>query len=94
MSCSTRSGGQAKEAQFRIFRSHLASSLYVPYITYRGKFGKVLKCVHRDTGQTFAAKFVLCSAREDRRNVEREVTLKRLTSQQDDFLSFNDVFSA
>jgi len=35
----------------------------------------VLKCVHRTNGQTFAAKFVQCAAREDRRNVEREVDI-------------------
>ncbi len=40
---------------------------------FRGKFGKVLKCVSKESGQTFAAKFVMCSTREDRRNVEREV---------------------
>ncbi len=42
-------------------------------LLFRGKFGKVLKCVSKESGQTFAAKFVMCSTREDRRNVEREV---------------------
>ncbi len=49
------------------------------FFNFRGKFGKVLKCVHRSNGQTFAAKFVLCSTREDRRNVEREVGNKDIS---------------
>ena len=43
--------------------------------TFRGKFGRVLKCRDWDTGDEFAAKFVLCTKREDRRNVEREIEI-------------------
>ena len=42
---------------------------------YRGKFGRVLKCRDWDTGKTYAAKFVMCVRREDRRNVEREIEI-------------------
>ena len=41
----------------------------------RGKFGRVMRCKHRDGGQYFAAKFVLYTRREDRENVEREVEI-------------------
>jgi len=41
----------------------------------RGKFGRVMKCKKRDSGEIFAAKFVTCTRREDRRNVEREVEI-------------------
>jgi len=41
----------------------------------RGKFGRVMKCSKKDTGEVFAAKFVTCARREDRRNVEREVEI-------------------
>eukprot|EP00092_Neocalanus_flemingeri_P027419 GFUD01029736.1.p1 GENE.GFUD01029736.1~~GFUD01029736.1.p1 ORF type:complete len:1514 (+),score=324.17 GFUD01029736.1:225-4766(+) len=41
----------------------------------RGKFGRVMKCRKRDSGEIFAAKFVTCTRREDRRNVEREVEI-------------------
>lgn len=34
-----------------------------------------MKCVHLTSGETFAAKFVQCTSREDRRNVEREVDI-------------------
>ena len=44
-------------------------------LTFRGKFGRVLKCRDWDTGDEFAAKFVLCTKREDRRNVEREIEI-------------------
>ena len=42
---------------------------------FRGKFGRVLKCRDWDSGDVFAAKFVLCTKREDRRNVEREIEI-------------------
>ena len=41
----------------------------------RGKFGRVLKCRDWDTGEVFAAKFVLCTKREDQRNVQREIQI-------------------
>jgi len=41
----------------------------------RGKFGRVMKCRKKDNGEIFAAKFVTCTRREDRRNVEREVEI-------------------
>ena len=44
-------------------------------LTFRGKFGRVLKCRDWGTGDEFAAKFVLCTKREDRRNVEREIEI-------------------
>ncbi|TRY73098.1 hypothetical protein TCAL_00900 [Tigriopus californicus] len=44
----------------------------------RGKFGKVMKCRKKENGEQFAAKFVLCSTREERRNVEREVEIMNL----------------
>ncbi len=37
-----------------------------------------MKCVHYESGEVFAAKFVLCTSREDRRNVEREVEIMNL----------------
>ena len=49
--------------------------LQLSLLSSRGKFGKVLKCVHFTSGDTFAAKFVQCTSREDRRNVEREVEI-------------------
>ena len=46
-------------------------------IFFRGKFGRVMKCRHREEDEDvyYAAKFVLCLKREDRRNVEREVEI-------------------
>jgi len=41
----------------------------------RGKFGRVMKCRKKDSGEIFAAKFVTCAGREDRRNIEREVEI-------------------
>ena len=32
----------------------------------RGKFGRVMKCSKKETGEVFAAKFVTCARREDR----------------------------
>lgn len=34
-----------------------------------------MKCRHPSDGQLYAAKFVKCTSREDRRNVEREVEI-------------------
>ena len=50
-------------------------AIVVLYYTFRGKFGRVLKCRDWDSGEVFAAKFVLCTKREDRRNVEREIEI-------------------
>ena len=36
------------------------------FIISRGKFGRVMKCSKKDTGEVFAAKFVTCARREDR----------------------------
>jgi serine/threonine protein kinase len=48
----------------------------VPYpFCSRGKFGRVMRCKHRDGGQYFAAKFVLYTRKVDRENVEREVEI-------------------
>ena len=47
-------------------------TLFVPA---RGKFGRVMKCRRKESGEIFAAKFVSCARREDRRNVEREVEI-------------------
>eukprot|EP00093_Oithona_nana_P011563 11563.XXX_17929_13097_1 [CDS] Oithona nana genome sequencing. len=41
----------------------------------RGKFGRVRRCNHRESGESFAAKFVLYTRKEDRENVEREVQI-------------------
>jgi len=41
----------------------------------RGKFGRVVRCKHRDKGQYFAAKFVRYTRKEERENVEREVQI-------------------
>jgi hypothetical protein len=38
----------------------------------------VMKCVQFESGETFAAKFVQCTSREDRRNVEREIEIMNL----------------
>ena len=48
---------------------------YTLLIYFRGKFGRVVRCKHRDSGQYFAAKFVLYTRKEDRENVEREVQI-------------------
>ena len=48
---------------------------YTSLINFRGKFGRVVRCKHRDSGQYFAAKFVLYTRKEDRENVEREVQI-------------------
>ena len=37
-----------------------------------------MRCRHVKTDEIYAAKFVLCSTREDRRNVEREVEIMNL----------------
>ena len=52
-------------------------TLTVTHLFFSGKFGRVLKCRHREENVDvyYAAKFVLCSKREDRRNVEREVEI-------------------
>ena len=50
-------------------------AIIVSYYIFRGKFGRVLKCRDWDSGEVFAAKFVLCTKREDRRNVEREIEI-------------------
>ena len=42
---------------------------------FRGKFGRVVRCKHRDTGHYFAAKFVFYTRKDDRENVEREVQI-------------------
>ena len=34
-----------------------------------------MRCRHANSGEIYAAKFVLCSSREDRRNVESEVEI-------------------
>ena len=51
------------------------NTIYLFWIFCRGKFGRVLKCRDWDTEEVFAAKFVLCTKREDRRNVEREIEI-------------------
>ena len=35
----------------------------------------MLKCRGFESGKTYAVKFVLCTRREDRRNVEREIEI-------------------
>lgn len=41
----------------------------------RGTFGTVYLCKERATGMEFAAKFVTCERKEDRRNMEREIDI-------------------
>ena len=57
--------------------SFIDKPLPYPICFSSGKFGRVLKCRHREENVDvyYAAKFVLCSKREDRRNVEREVEI-------------------
>ena len=45
------------------------------FLHFRGKFGRVVRCKHRDKGQYFAAKFVRYTKKEERENVEREVQI-------------------
>ena len=45
------------------------------FLHFRGKFGRVVRCKHRDKGQFFAAKFVRYTRKEERENVEREVQI-------------------
>lgn len=44
----------------------LLASLFAYLNYFRGKFGRVMKCSKKDTGEVFAAKFVTCARREDR----------------------------
>ena len=48
---------------------------YVIFIDFRGKFGRVMRCRHYETGDYFAAKFVLYTRKDERENVEREVEI-------------------
>lgn len=57
----------------------------------RGKFGTVYKCREKATGLQLAAKFVITSRKEDKRNVEREIDIMR-TLQHPRLIQLYDAF--
>ncbi|XP_054720760.1 myosin light chain kinase, smooth muscle-like [Uloborus diversus] len=57
----------------------------------RGKFGTVYKCTEKRTGRRFAAKFIITTRSEDRKEVEREVEIMRML-QQPRLLQLYDAF--
>lgn len=42
---------------------------------FRGTYGTVYVCKEKSTGLKLAAKFVKCTCKEDRRNMEREISI-------------------
>lgn len=45
------------------------------YLCYSGTYGTVYICKEKTTGLQLAAKFVKCTCKEDRRNMEREIEI-------------------
>lgn len=57
----------------------------------RGKFGTVYRCSEKGTGKKFAAKFVVTNRKEDREDVEREVSIM-MSLQHKRLLQLYDAF--
>lgn len=47
---------------------------------FRGKFGKVHKCLEKMSGKTFAAKIVKCRTQKEKENLKQEVEIMNLLS--------------
>lgn len=53
-------------------------NLHVPVFFFRGKFGKVHKCLEKTSGKTFAAKIVKCRTQKEKENLRQEVEIMNL----------------
>lgn len=62
-----------KHRRFRLLLNFNFSLTLISNI--RGTYGTVYICNEKTTGLKLAAKFVKCSCKEDRRNMEREISI-------------------